>query len=145
MSPGPSRADALKPEGFLKFVRELVVEGRIAGEACIRRALSALYFSLFNYWAAKKYDQGVRRKGPKQDRFDYREFHGEMLGKGLDAELVFLYVHRVAADHYVLNPTDIKVYGEEIAVRLPRKLSVHISVETLEKAIEAAEEILKNI
>lgn len=145
MPPGPSRADALRPDSLLNFMRELVVENRITDEVCIRRAISALYFSLFNFWAAKRYDQGVRRKGPKQDRFDYREFHEELLGKGLDAELVLLYTYRVAADHYTLNPTVIRVYGDEMVARLPRQLSVRIGIKILENAIEAAEEILKNI
>ena len=141
----PSRADALRPDGLIEFMKKLVAEGRMEGEVCIRRAISALYFSLFNYWAAKRYDQGARGKGPMQDRFSYREFHEELLNRGLDAELVLLYAHRVAADHYVLNPTVIKVYGEEMAVRLSRRLSVHITIEVLERAVEAAEEILKNV
>jgi len=127
-------------------VEKLVSSGKIRDEACIRRFLSALYFSLFNYWAAIKYDKGARRKGPKQDRFDYREFHEELLREELDVELNLLYTYRIATDHYVLNPTIIQIYNKEIVRLMTRdRLEIHIGMNALRKAVEAAKTILKQI
>ena len=146
MSSRSSRADALRPDYFINLVEKLVSSGKIRDEACIRRFLSALYFSLFNYWAAIKYDKGARRKGPKQNRFDYREFHEELLREELDVELNLLYTYRVAVDHYILNPTIIQIYNREIVRLMTRdRQEVHIGINVLRKAIEAARTILKQI
>jgi len=146
MSSRSSRADALRPDYFINLVEKLVSSGKIRDEACIRRFLSALYFSLFNYWAAIKYDKGARRKGPKQNRFDYREFHEELLREELDVELNLLYTYRIATDHYVLNPTIIQIYNKEIVRLMTRdRLEIHIGMNALRKAVEAAKTILKQI
>ena len=78
MSSRSLRANALRPDYFIKLVEQLMRNGKIKDELCIRRLISALYFTLFNFWAAVKYDKGIREKGPKQDRFDYSEFHNDL-------------------------------------------------------------------
>ncbi|RLF03637.1 MAG: hypothetical protein DRK00_08580 [Thermoprotei archaeon] len=114
----------------------------IRGEVYVRRALSALYFSLFNYWMAKKYDRGERGLGPKQDSFKYGDFHGELLDKALDAQIVYLFSLRVASDHYALNPTIIKIYN---GGRIKGRRYSYITIDSLKRAIEAAKEILAHI
>jgi len=138
------RANSLKPDYFIDLVEQLA-NSKIKDEVCVRRLLSGLYFSLFNYWAAISYDNGNRGKGPRQDRFSYREFHESLLSEGLDAELLLLYTYRVAVDHYVLNPTMIQIYNEEIARYVSQRTKVHITITILKKAVEAAKTILSQI
>jgi hypothetical protein len=112
-------------------------------EVFIRRIISSLYFSLFNFWANKKYLlENKRRKGPKQDCFDFIEFVEDMISNALDAEIKLLHTYRIASDHYALNPTIIKHEGKAEEFFGIRE-EVKIDRSTLKKAIESAEEILK--
>ena len=81
MSARTSRASELDPRCFISLVETLVEDGRIKDEVSIRRMISALYFCLFNYWCAKKYESGIRKGGPLKDLFPYRDFHEELLKK----------------------------------------------------------------
>jgi len=119
----------------------------IRDEVCIRRVISALYFSLFNYWAARKYELERRRgKGRYQDRFAYRQFHEELLGRDLDRDVVLLYILRTASDHYVLNPTIIEIQNKEMIALLHRdKLEVRITAKALRNALNSSKAILRTI
>lgn len=112
-------------------------------EVFIRRIMSSLYFSLFNFWANKKYFlENKRRKGPKQDCFSFIEFVEEMISNALDAEIKLLHTYRIASDHYALNPTIIK-HGGRAEEFFGIREEVEIDESSLKKAIESAEEILK--
>ena len=144
MPPRSPRADTLRPDEVLELAKELSSREPVS-EVIIRRVVSALYFSLFNYWAARRYDRGVRGRGPRQNRFAYRELHEDMLKEGLDAEVVFLYTYRTASDHYVLNPTIIEVFNKALEKILGKRARARIDKTSLERAIESAEEIVKCI
>jgi len=126
------------------FVEEFLKKGKVRDEVFIRRALSALYFALFNYWSAKRYEAGKRGKGPYQDSFLYSEFHQDLLSKGLDAQILLLYTYRIAVDHYTLNPTVIRVY-EARRLGIKEKIPCNISEEALRRAVEAAREVLRHL
>jgi len=68
-----------------------------------------------------------------QDRFNYKDFHEELLNKGLDREKLSLYIYRVASDHYILNPTIIRIYNEEMIKILGDKLRINIDKYSLKK------------
>ena len=69
-----------------------------------------------------------------------------LLQKELDAELVLLYYYRVAVDHYILNPTIIRIYNKEIIrIVTTDKQEIRIGMETLQKAIEASRIILSRL
>lgn len=133
------RATALNPSAIISLIEKQVREKEVRGEVFIRRAISTLYFVLFNYWAAKKYDSGKRGKGPYQDQWPLKEFNSEMLYQGLDAQIIFLYSQRVAADHYALNPTKIELWDFSKKI----KIGSSINVDNLKRGIECAKEIYK--
>ncbi len=138
MSGSASRATALNPSAIISLIEKQFKEGRITDEVYIRRAISALFFALFNFWAAKKYDAGDRGKGPCQDQWPLTKFNQEMLYKGLDAQIIFLYSYRVAADHYTLNPTTVKLWDF-----MQKRQSCFINTNALERGIECAKELYK--
>jgi len=131
----------------MDLVENLVKSGMVKDEVCIRRVISALYFCLFNYWAARWYEIDRKRgKGTFQDRFPFRQFHQYLLGRRLDKEVVLLYMLRTASDHYMLNPTTIDVQNKEILSLIPReKIEVNISIDKLKISIESSRKILKTL
>ena len=145
MPTGTLRTSKLNPTDFIDFLESLIGENIAESEVYARRIISALYFSLFNYWAAKKYyEERKRGKGTYQDRFAYKQFHEELLGRGLDKEVILLYTLRTASDHHIENPTIIDVQNREIAELLCRsKLKVHITIKTLRNAVNSSRRILK--
>ena len=56
----------LNPIKFIEFVEKAISrEPSMLDEVALRRFISALYFSLFNYWAEKSYIKGSGvREGP---------------------------------------------------------------------------------
>jgi len=147
MSTGTPRTTALNPSHFIDLVEHLVNNNMIRNEVCVRRMISALYFCLFNYWVAKRYEiDGVRGKGPRQDYFYFRLFHEYLLKRKLDKELILLYTLRTAVDHYMLNPTIIEVQNKELRrIISKRRIEVSISIEKLKKAIMFSRRILEHI
>jgi len=135
----------MNPSKFIQKLKEFVVSKNYElDEVFIRRAISALYFSLFIFWANKKYFLENRPgQGSNQDYFPFRMFLQDMISSALDREIIFLHVYRVASDHYALNPTIVKIYGEEKRIIGKKKIEVKIDREALKKAIDSAEEILK--
>ncbi|HII72828.1 hypothetical protein [Sulfurisphaera tokodaii] len=96
-------AEKLNPRKLISFLSSLIN----ADEVFLRRVVSAIYFSLFNYWAHKYYHKGIRGKGALRDYFSLSEFTSFLYKNGLDRAMYTLLIYRVAADHYALNPTDI--------------------------------------
>jgi len=144
MPRGASRASSLKPEHFLEFIEEMIREGKIKDKVFARRLVSALFFALFNYWAAKQWDSGARGKGPRQDHFPYTLFVKNMLDKGLDRSIIFIYLHRTMADHYVLNPTVVRIWEKELPIPEER-VPVSLKPRDLTVALKAAKELLKTM
>jgi len=90
---------------------------------------------------------GLRKKGkgPLQDLYTYEDFHRDLLNKGLDREIIYLYTCRVAADHYTLNPTKIKIFNKEIQQTIGKTIEISISPQDTEHALQVAKIILNNI
>ena len=133
----------LDPTRFIELVEKVISEEPgILNEVTLRRFISALYFSLFNYWAEKSYVRGKRGKGgPCQDSFRYYEFHVYLSQRQLDNAAHFLFLYRVAADHYVLNPTYVNLQD-----RLWKGVYyVELNYNSLKRAIELSKEVLKAI
>ena len=78
--------------------------------------MSAMYMALFNYRAAKEYNNGNKMhrtgKSGEDDDFQQTEFEECMLGKKVDREIRTLAVYRNACDHRIKNPAE--------GVRFPR-------------------------
>lgn len=139
MPSGASRANKLDPSAIILLTEDLYRKGALKEEVHIRRFLSMLYFALFNYWCAKKYDAGLRRGGILGDQWPYKDFHNELLRKRLGRYVVFLAKCRVAADHYTLNPTYVELrLGKRI-------LNVELTLRTLNTAISYAKEVYRNL
>ena len=89
-------------------LKEVVASKRGAlNEVFIRRIVSAVFFALFNYWALKSYIKGRRGDGPYGDSFRLLTFFEDLLSKGFDYAVYPLFLYRVGANHYVLNPTTV--------------------------------------
>jgi len=144
MSSGLDRIDHLDPEDFIFFVETCIKEHENQfDEVFIRRFISALYFSLINYWACKKYYLENRRwKGPNQDYFPTTEFLEELYENNLDKEIRLLYACRAASDHYVCNPTSINLFGEKKIIGKRKIKNVEINKNSLRKCLESAKKIL---
>ncbi|MCC6016454.1 MAG: hypothetical protein LM583_02745 [Desulfurococcaceae archaeon] len=130
----------LDPQEFLRIVEKAAKSGLIVDEVIIRRTISAIYFALFNYWAEKRYGEGVRGAGIYGDAFSYTDFHIDMVSKGLEKEMFILYLYRVAVDHYTLNPTYVTLTSSPWKGLPPMKVS--IDMERLREAIDAAKKVL---
>ena len=108
----------------------------------IRRIISAVYFALFNYWSLKSYLKGMRGNGPLMDSFWFSTFHEYLLELGLDYAVYTIYLYRVTADHYTLNPTKVVLTskpwkGEE--------REIEINDTALKIMLESAHDILEHI
>ena len=105
----------------------------------LRRVVSALYFSLFNYWALKYYSKGNRGNGPLHDYFSLSEFTRFLYKNGLDREIYTLLVYRVAADHYALNPTEVVITDRQWK---GKNVRVNIDENSVKIVLKAAEQVL---
>ncbi len=143
MSSGSKRITQMDPSRFILCLKEFTESKHYdLDEVLIRRIISSLYFSLFNFWANKKYFLENRRsRGPNQDCFSFIEFVKDMIAEDLDAEIKFLHTYRIASDHYALNPTVVKHEGRAEDV-FGRREDVEINKRSLKKAINSAEAIL---
>lgn len=142
MSKGASRASSLNPEKFLTFIENLVQDNKISDEVFARRFISAIFMAIYNYWAAKQWDSGKRYKGSNQDYIPYTLFIKDMLDRGLDRPIIFIYLRRILADHYVLNPTIINIWDKILP---SQKIPVALKPGDVKIALNAAKEILGNI
>ena len=132
MSQGPER---LNPRKLISLVSTILD----SDEVLLRRVVSALYFSLFNYWALKHYSKRNRGKGPLRDYFSLTEFTGFLYRNGLDREVYTLLVYRVGADHYALNPTEVVITDRQFK---GKSVKVDINENSIKIVLKAAEQVL---
>jgi hypothetical protein len=131
----------LKPHEVFDLVEKLIEKhGGTLNEVIMRRVISALYLSLFNYWTEKAYTKGRRGRGPCQDWFNYSDFHKDLSSVGLDSAIFTLYLHRVAADHYALNPTFVRPLGRPWATE--GAYPVEINLNSLIAVFKLSKEVL---
>jgi hypothetical protein len=116
----------LDPQKLLSVIEDAVKRGCITEEVLIRRAVSATYFTLFNYWAEERYSKGVRGRGVYGDTFSYADFHRDMASKGLKKEMLILYLYRATVDHYTLNPTYVTLTSSPWKGLPPIKISIDV-------------------
>lgn len=108
MQEGASEPERLNPRRFIDYLKRFVInKGTVLDEVFVRRAISALFFALFNYWGLKIYVKGKREDGPYGDSFRLQTFFEDLLSNGLDYAVYPIFLYRVSADHYVLNPTRV--------------------------------------
>jgi len=140
MHESSSDTERLNPRRFIDHLKHVVSSREIVlDEVFVRRAISALFFSLFNYWAIKSYARGKRGNGPLRDSFPLSAFFEDLLRSGLDYAIYPLFVYRVGADHYTLNPTTVVLISKPWK---GRQENVNISYSVLEKLIELSYDIL---
>ncbi len=133
--------ERLNPRKLIDYLADLRNRHAL-DEVAIRRIISAVYFALFNYWSLKSYIKGLRGGGPLKDSFQLSVFHEHLLRRGLDYAVYTVYLYRVAADHYTLNPTKVKLTsrpwrGEEKEVEIDEMV--------LERVLESARDILEDL
>ena len=139
MQEGSQNPERLNLRELLRYLSQLVADKKPLDEVFTRRIISALYFALFNYWSLKKYYKGKRGDGPYWDSFWFSKFHEHLLREGLDYAVYTLFLYRVVADHYALNPTRV------ILTSRPWKNmeeEVIIDDKALRKALESAYDVL---
>jgi len=140
MQESTSNPERLNPRQLLEYLKQIVANRRNAlNEVFIRRIISAIFFGIFNYWALKSYIKGKRGDGPYGDSFRFPSFFEDLLSAGFDYAIYPLFLYRVGADHYVLNPTEVELQSR------PWKGVrdyVEISYDILEKLLESAFDIL---
>lgn len=84
-------------------------------------------------------------KEPGESNLLFEALRMDLLKRGLDAEITILYLYRVAADHYVLNPTSIHVQDRNIQNISGKIANIEIRNRSLiEKVLETAKETVKN-
>lgn len=146
MSRGIKRVSTLDPTELIEHIEEILTSKGKLEEIVIRRFISALYFAIFNFWAAKHFSKNNRGEGPNQDNFDLSEFHKEILSVGLDPEVVTLFQYRVAVDHYVMNPANIHIFNPEIMQMLGRrKTKLKIDLLALRRVLESSKTIVSYV
>lgn len=136
-----SNPERLNPRQLIDYLKQVIVDKRDSlNEVFIRRIISAIFFALFNYWAIKNYAKGNRGNGPYGDSFKLSTFFEDLVNKGLDHAIYPIFLYRVAADHYVLNPTRV-----ELLTRPWKSLqeNIEINYEVLDKLLRLAYEVLE--
>ena len=102
--------EVLNPRQYFDFLNQVINENKVIGCVFVRRVISSIFYALFNYWGAKRYKSGKKGSGPNGDSYRLDDFFKELSGKGLGYAIYEIFVHRVAADHYVLNPNRISIW-----------------------------------
>ncbi len=140
MQESSSNPERLNPRQLMDHLKQFVANKRTTlNEVFIRRIVSAVFFALFNYWALKSYIKGKRGDGPYGDSFRLSTFFEDLLSKGFDYAIYPLFLYRVGADHYILNPTTVVLLSK------PWKgvqENVEINYDVLEMLLESAYDIL---
>lgn len=142
MRQSPPDPEKLNPRQLIDSLSRLASNKKALDEVLIRRNASTLFFALFNYWAAKSYAKGRRARGhcPYEDCFPYSEFLQEMLGAGLEYAIYPLYLYRVLADHYTLNPTKVILTSRPFK---NRQAEVGLSHNTVDNLLRLAYDVLE--
>jgi len=142
-----SEVEGLNPRRLIDSVKQIVDKTAIDA-VLLRRIASALFFSLYNYWAIKSYKlynkryTNPSRAGKNQDNFPHSEFIEEMAEKGFDEETRELYLYRVLADHYALNPTYVTLVTSAKGKRFEEKVYAELNQEKLKELVNYALAIL---
>jgi len=142
-----SEVEELNPRRLIDSIKQIVDKTAI-DVVHLRRIASTLFFSLYNYWATKSYKiynkryTNPLRASKNQDNFPHSEFIEEMTEKGFDEEIRELYLYRVLADHYALNPTYITLITTAKGKKLEEKVYVEVNHEKLKELINFALVIL---
>jgi len=142
-----SEVEELNPRRLIDNIKQ-IVDKTVIGKVLLRRIASALFFSLYNYWAFKSYKlynkryTNPSRASKNQDNFPHSEFIEEMAEKGFDGEIRELYLYRVLADHYALNPTYVTLVTSAKGRKFEEKVYVELNHEKLKELINYALAIL---
>lgn len=143
MQAGTQNPEKLNPRRLLEYFMGILGNERYKlSEVVIRRAISAVYFALFNYWSLKSYLKGLRGNGPLRDSFWFSTFNEYLLKQGLDYAVYTIYLYRVAADHYTLNPTKVVLTSKPWK---KEEKEVEINYDALEMVLESAYDILEHL
>ena len=143
MQAGTQDPEKLNPRRLLEYFMGILGNERYKlSEVVIRRAISAVYFALFNYWSLKSYLKGLRGNGPLRDSFWFSTFNEYLLKQGLDYAVYTIYLYRVAADHYALNPTKVVLTSKPWK---KEEKEVEINYDALEMVLESAYDILEHL
>ncbi|PMP95519.1 MAG: hypothetical protein C0167_03045 [Nitrososphaera sp.] len=133
--------------------RKLIADVRAwcqgADEILLRRCVSALYFSLYNYWAELRLRRGRLEcndamNGSLKDDFPHSGFVADMLRRGLNDDIMLLFELRVLADHHVCNPGLVEIHDKELS-RLIKQTRVELNAGEFERALESAGRILSSL
>jgi len=139
-----SSIENLNPKKLLGLIDHFMSSGTV-DEVLMRRIASSLFLSLYNYWSAKayiKYNKRYDVKGrssPRGDNLPHKWFYKDVLKQGYD-EIIDLYLYRVWADHYALNPTDVV-----LDIDGSRVFRVEIDVNKLKDLIKSAYRVLEYV
>ncbi len=87
----PSNTGDLKPHKLISYF-ENILNDNLLDEVFIRRMISAVYFSLFNYWSIKNICKGIKGKGKRNDSFPHVQFIQDLVGRGFDAQIRTIYL-----------------------------------------------------
>lgn len=143
MQESASNPERLNPRQLMDYLKQFVTSRRaILNEVFMRRIISAVFFAPFNYWALKSYIKGKRGDGPYGDSFRLSTFFEDLLSKGFDYVIYPLFLYRVGADHYILNPTRVELTSK------PWKdiqENVEINYDILETLLDLAYETLEYV
>ena len=139
MQGGSLDPESLNPRRYLVYLKQFVSTSNAMDQVFVRRIIGSIFYALYNYWAAKTYSRGRRGDGPYRDSFRLSDFFTDMISLGLEDAIYRIFIYRVAADHYVLNPTKIRI------ITKPWKdveIDVEISQDKLVKLLDLAIQIL---
>lgn len=142
-----SEIEELNPRRLIEDITKQTINKTAIDAVLLRRIASALFLSLYNYWAIKSYKLYNKRykgsmAGKNQDNFSHLEFVEEMFKNGLDKAIHELYLYRVLADHYALNPTYVTLvfrYGDKKFVKI---IYTELKHDKLKKLINYAWDVL---
>ncbi|BBG25944.1 hypothetical protein [Sulfuracidifex tepidarius] len=134
----PSNTGDLKPHKLISYF-ENILNDNLLDEVFIRRMISAVYFSLFNYWSIKNICKGIKGKGKRNDSFPHVQFIQDLVGRGFDAQIRTIYLYRVAVDHYTLNQTTVTLTSNPYKGKTQ---DVEIGKNALKRVLESAKDIL---
>jgi hypothetical protein len=146
MPSGSSRVSDLDPSTLISSI-ENYKNSSTSGmsEVEIRRMISALYFALHNYWSALQQAGGTKGTGSKNDNYSHAKFVRFLIKKKLTREIIVLHYSRVAADHYLENPTMIDPTYSELKSISGTLVTIQLTQLSLDRSINAAKKIVSSI
>jgi len=138
MYKGINRIKILNPEKLLDSI-----DMETTDELVIRRNISAMYMSLFNFWAAIEYYQNNKFGNGKGSKFTKDDFTQICFERSITIKdnryIYYLSNYRNACDHRLDNPAKVIIYKNG----LKELISISIDNKSLRKACESFVNILK--